>query len=250
MNLLNVVNNLEIRTELESFILNKAMDEEKIICSIVYKFAKKLPYSMDYKDENFIPCDFFNFTSTIKNNSIFKYHDNLYSKMISWSDTFKSGILIQICLIFQKMLLEKFPNDYKLTEDDYYNLGINNMTDQEEYNRYFFEILKELPEYYKRVNDKSNQEERREVLDELYIVLKEKVGNKVGGYRKTESYGNVEKITESKATINWSPYRDLEMLYYFNNMDCYDVDCNQFINNIKGRINALKNSKQITKKLK
>ena len=201
---------------------------------MAYKFSKKLPYSMDYKDEDYIPGDFLNFASTSKNNSIFKYHDNLYSKMVSWSDTFKSGILIQICLIFQKMLLEEFPNDYELKEEDYYNWGINNMTNQEDYNRCFFEILKDLPEYYKRVNNTSNQEERRQVLDEIYKILKDKVGNKVGGYRKTESYGDIEKVTESKATINWSPHRDLEMLYYFNNMDCYDVDCNQLINNLKG----------------
>lgn len=248
MKMLSIIENTELKTDFDNFILSNGVNEEDVICAMTYKFAKKLPYSMDYKDEDYVPGDFLNFTSSIKRNSIFKYHNNIYSKMVDWSDSFKSGILLQICLIFQKMLMNEFPNDYILSEEDYYNWEINNMTSNETYNHCFFEILKELPDYYKKVNDAWDQTGRREILDEIYQNIKNKIGQKVGGYKKTEVDGNIEKVTESPATVNMAPYRDLEMVYYFANIDCYDTNCSPLIDDLKNRLNHVKKPKELTKK--
>jgi len=235
MELLNIIKNDELQDKLIKYSLENKIDEEKIICSLVYKFAKNLPYSMDYKDEKYVPVDIYNFSSSIKNNSIFKYHDSLYKKLISWGDSFKSGILLQVCFIFQKMLNNEFPNNYKLDEQYYYNWGINNMTENEQYNRCFFEILNTLPTYYKMINSTESQIERRQILDKIYMIIKNKIGQKVGGYKITEVIGNVEKIKEFEPTINWSPYRDLEMVYSFEYMNCYDINCEEFINDVKNK---------------
>lgn len=232
MNLLSTIEKDIIKQELDSYILNNGENEESIICSLVYKFAKKLPYSMDYLDENFIPGDFLNVIPTQKNNAIFKYYDNIYGQMIGWGDSLKSGVLLQVCAIFQKMLCGNIPHDYELKDDDYINLGINNMTSNQEYNYRLFELLKKLPEYYNRVNTSSNQEERRNTLDEIYTLMKNQVGQKIGGFRQTEVNGDVVSVKEVKATTNWEPYRDLEMIYCFSNIDGYGMDCSELINKI------------------
>ena len=36
------------------------ISEDEVICSIVYEFASKLPYSMDYMDKDFVPGIFLN----------------------------------------------------------------------------------------------------------------------------------------------------------------------------------------------
>ena len=232
MNLLSTVKNDLVKKKFENYISNNNENEENIICSIVYKFARNLPYSMDYMDENFIPGDFLNVIPTQKNNIIFKYYDNMYSQMINWGDTLKSGVLLQVCFIFQKMLCGIIPHDYELKDEDFINLDIINMTSNQEYNYNLFETLKKLPEYYTIVTASSNIEDRRKSLDEIYLLMKKQIGQKVGGLRRTEVNGSVTQIQESKATTNWSPYRDLEMLYCFSNIDVYGIDCSELINGI------------------
>ena len=236
MELMNVNNNSLLQEEIKNFAIENRETLEDIICSIVYEFAIKLPYSMDYLDEQYVAGDFLNIGVPNGKNGIFKYYDSIYKKMIDWGDSLKSGVLLQACLIFQKMLMHEFPNNYVLNENDYYNLGINNMTSSEKYNHDLFEILKELPEYYKKVNLASSMEDRRKILEEVYKDMQNKIGQKVGGYRKSETMGNVEITEHHPATINWSPYQDLKMLYYFDHIENYGIDCTQLSKSIRKNI--------------
>ena len=219
MEFLSLLNNDEIKNKMEEFGAFKGINQDEIICSIVYEFAKNLPYSIDYKDPKFVPGIFFNVSPENPVTYIFKDYNSLYNKMISWGDTLKSGILLQLCFVFQKMLSGEISSDYQLDEEYYYSLGINQMTNNEEYNYYLFEMLKSLPEYCKRVNRLDNIEDRRKVLDEVYSIMLQRIGQKIGGFRRTTIIGNVSSIEEHKATINLSPYRDLDMLYSFNNIN-------------------------------
>lgn len=225
MELINVNKNNLLQEELKNFAIEKQEPLDDIICSVVYEFAVKLPYSMDYLDEQYVAGDFLNVGVPNSKNSIFKYYDSIYKKMIDWGDSLKSGVLLQACLIFQKMLMHEFPNNYVLNEDDYYNLGINNMTSSEKYNHDLFEILKELPEYYKKVNLANSKEDRRRIVEEVYKDMQNTIGQKVGGYRKTERIDDVEITQHRPATINWSPYQDLKMVYYFDHIENYGIDC-------------------------
>ena len=47
----------------------------------------------------------------------------------------------------------------------------------------------------------------------------------VGGYRKTERIDDIEITQHRPATINWSPYQDLKMVYYFDHIQNYGIDC-------------------------
>lgn len=237
MELMNVNNNNLLQEELKNFAIEKQETLEDIICSIVYEFTKKLPYSMDYKDEYYVPGDFLNFGVPNSAGSLFKWYDSIYKKMIDWGDSLKSGVLLQACLIFQKMLMGDFPNNYVLTEEDYYKMGINNMTGSEKYNQDLFYILKKLPDYYKKVNSVATQEDRRKVLKEVYMNMQNRIGQKVGGFIKREIIGDVETIIQHHpATINWSPYQDLKMVYYFEHIENYGIDCAQLSKSIRKNI--------------
>lgn len=249
MELTNVNDNNLLQEEIKKFAIEKRETLEDIICSIVYEFAVNLPYSMDYFDEKYVAGDFLNIGVPNSKNSIFKYYDSIYEKMIDWGDSLKSGVLLQACLIFQKMLMNQFPNNYVLSEDDYYNLGINNMTSSEKYNHDLFEILKELPQYYKKVNLANNQEDIRKVLEEVYNSMQNRIGQKVGGYRKSEKIGVVEITQHHPATINWSLYQDLKMVYYFDHIENYGIDCTSLNKFIKENL-TLQTSDPDTKKLR
>ena len=93
MKMLSVINNDKIKNELKEFGEKNQISEDKVICSIVYEFAKKLPYSMDYMDKDFVPGIFLNLRPENPSKLIFKDYSGLYYKMIDWGDTKKSGIL-------------------------------------------------------------------------------------------------------------------------------------------------------------
>lgn len=218
MELLSATNSDEIKNEIAKFGLDNCISEDEVLCSLVYDFAKKLPYSMDYMDSDFVPGIFLNIAPLNPKTYIYKYNSSLYDKMINWGDTLKSGILLQVCFIFQTMLMQQIPSNYQLSDDDYYNLGINNMTSDEEYNCYLFEMLKLLPEYCARVNSNESADDRRKVLDEVYAIMFQRVGQKVGGFRRTSVKDDVISVQDYKPTIGLFPHRDLDMLYYFNNV--------------------------------
>lgn len=237
--MLGMIKSYDVKDEINKIILEKGIKEDDIICSMVYEFSRKLPYSMDYKDKDFVPGVFLNLSPSTSNKYIFKDYDNLYKEMLSWSDTFKSGILLQVCFIFQKMLMGEFPNDYQLKDEDYYNFGISEITTDKEYNHYLFEMLKSLPDFSMRVNSASDADDRREILEEIYALMQQRIGQKVGGFRRTTIEGDLITIRENKATISWQPYRDLEMLYYFQNIHGYSsFDCSLLIDSIKNKIDC------------
>lgn len=100
---------LLIYEKVQLYSKTKGISEEKIICSLAYKFAKNLPFSMDIAQEEYAPAEFINVKPyDAEDSRFFKYNDSVYSAMVSWRDTFKSGVLLQICAIFQKMLSMNF----------------------------------------------------------------------------------------------------------------------------------------------
>lgn len=231
----NLINNDEIRNELEIFKEQSKTSEDEIICSIVYEFARKLPYSMDYMDKDFVPGVFLNISPKNPVKRSFKEYSNLYYKMIGWNDTKKSGILLQICTIFQAMIMGQLPDNFWLNEEDFENLGISQMTKDEEYNRFLFETLQMLPQYCVKLNLANDIEERRKILDDIYMVISDRIGQKIGGFKKTTIDGNVMSVDERKASIRLRPHKDLEMLYYFEGINI-DYDVRKITNNINNNI--------------
>lgn len=228
---------------IDCFMCEKSASEDKIIVSLVYAFAKGLPYSIDWALPEFVPGIFLNLRpASLLETYLFKDHDNLYKKMINWSDTLKSGVLLQICYIFQLMLMGEIPSDYEISEKDYYDWGISGFTKDEEYNRNLFMVIKDLFGYCEKINSINNIEERKKMLDEVYLILLDKVGNKVGGFRQVTISGNVYEEIVKKPSITWRPVKDLEMLFFFERINLLNVD------SLVNEINKLIGSKN--KKLK
>jgi hypothetical protein len=92
------VNEIAIRN-----MLSESGKAEEMICRMVYEFASKLPYSMDYMDPDFVPGDFLNMRPENPKKYIFIDHGNLYNKLVSWNDTIVNGVKLQVCTIFQKI---------------------------------------------------------------------------------------------------------------------------------------------------
>lgn len=247
----NFIMKYEVQTELEKFVSENGANVDNVIFTIVYDFAKNLPYSMDPKDKDFVPGDFLNFKPVESNHYIFKWWDSMYAKMIDWGDSLKSGVLLEACFIFQKMLMGEIPNDYQLSEEDYYNMGINSMTGNDGYSRKLFEVLKKMPDYYKKVNSISNFEERRKALDDVYSVMKNEIGNKVGGMSRAYIEDGKEVSVVHGATISWSPYRDVEMVYAFSGVHNFGgINCKPLIDGIKSKVDLpVTVDKEVAKKL-
>lgn len=235
MDMLNVIRDNKIQNKMKKFALDNRISQDEVICSIVYEFASKLPYSMDYMDKDFVPGIFLNVAPMNPSKWIFKDYSSLYNKMINWGDTKKSGILLQICNIFQAMLMGQFPSNYQLTEEDFHNLGIDQMTSDNEYNRFLFEILQMLPQYCLKLNSTQNLDERRKILDDIYMVILDGVGQNIGGFRRTSVDGDIISVQEHKATICLFPHRDLDMLYYFEGIK-FDFGVRDLVDNINKKI--------------
>lgn len=155
--------------------------------------------------------------------------------MINWGDTKKSGILLQICNVFQAMLIGQFPRNYQLTAESFHNLGIDQMTSDNEYNQFLFETINLLPQYCIEVNSAKTLDERRKTLDDIYMVILDRVGQKIGDFRRTSIAGDIISIQEHKATIRLFPHRDLDMLYYFEGIR-FDFDVRNLVDNINKKI--------------
>lgn len=191
--------------------------------SMVYGFSNHLPYSMDIEQEEYVPADFLNMIPNDgEENSWFKWEDRItfFNSMVNWGDTFKSAILLQICNIFQKMILGQFPNDYVLTEENYTTWGIDKMTDNREYNRCFFEILKSLPSWYSRLISSSDNQERRSILESLYASMTNRISAYYGSLKETGIDGNV--VRENKGSTPIRPSDDVAMLVHWENITFHD----------------------------
>lgn len=190
--------------------------------SMVYGFAKHLPYSMDIMQDEYVPADFFNMVPFDK---FFNWEEegrNYFNVMTHWGDTFISGMLLQVCFIFQKMLLGEFPNEYEIKEENYTEWKIDAITENEEYNKSFFEILKALPGYYRKVTMAKDNQARRKMLNECYQEMMVKIGARFGGFIETDEKGNV--VREEKANILLKPHKDIELFVYAysSGLDYYD----------------------------
>lgn len=197
-------------------------NSEEILCTLVYRFASNLPYSMDFKDPKFVLGDFMNYVPVNPKKYMFIDYGSVYNKMIHWSDTIVSGVKLQVCSIFQKMLMSINADKYTLVEEDFYLYGFDKLTGMDIYNKNIFNLLVDLPKYCKLVNSTDNLEERREHLKAVYEII-DKVTSHVEYVRRhnTEVCKDVEAVREEKVDFvhGWSPDADLHMMYHFNNID-------------------------------
>ena len=72
---------------------------------MVYGFAHKLPFSMDIEQLKYMPADFLNMELfDVDANNWFKYDDRrtFFNAMVNWGDTFKTGMMLQMCSFFSK----------------------------------------------------------------------------------------------------------------------------------------------------
>lgn len=216
-------NELSIITD----VINASDNSEEILCTLVYHFAKNLPYSMDYKDPNFVLGDYMNFVPVDPKKYMFIDYGSLYNKMIHWSDTIVTGVKLQVCSIFQKMLMSINPDKYQLDEEDFYLYGFDKLTGMEIYNKNVFNLLIDLPKYCRLVNSTDVMEERRKHLKTVYEII-DKVTSHVEYVRRhnTEVCTDIVAVREEKVDFihGWSPEADLNMMYHFNNINisnCY-----------------------------
>lgn len=235
MAMLSVIETDEVRNAFGKLREKKKISDDDVICSIVYEFAKKLPYSMDYMDTDFVPGIFLNLRPENPSKRIFKDYSGLYYRMIAWGDAKKSGILLQICNIFQAMLMGQFPSDYQLTKEDFHTLGIDKVTNDDEYNRFLFEIIEKLPQYCARLNSTQNSDERRKILDEIYTIILYRIGSRFGSFRTETKDDDIISIQKQKGKFILSPCRDLEMLYEVDYIK-FGFDVGELIDSINGKI--------------
>ena len=236
--------------EINNLMLQNGKQEDDVICSMVYKFAKNLPYSMDYLDEEFILGDFINYIPSNSNKYLFKDYSNIYNKMINWSDTLVSGIQLQVCNIFQKMLLSNMSDNYNLSEEDYYNYGFDKLTSMEQYNKTIFNFFRMLPYYCTLVNSSDSVEERRNKLDEVYGYIWQ-VTNHVIKKSKDVVISKDVIILGKVVEYNhrWKPSQDLEMMFHFERIENYNLDCSTLINYIKDRVSSNCEGKKLVKNI-
>lgn len=191
--------------------------------SMVYGFAEHLPYSIDIEQPEYVPADFLNMIpKDVDTNQWFKWDDRrtVFYSMINWGDTFKSGMLLQLCNVFQKMILGEFTHDFVLNEEDFLKMGFDSLTKNQEYNRCFFETLKSLPNHYNKVMSATNNDERRKALEDMYKEVMTKISARYGGFRERDADGNI--IRESKVTIPIRPSKDVDMLVYWDDVTFHD----------------------------
>ena len=219
--------------------IDDKVDEK--VCRIVYEFAKNLPYSMDYMDEKFVPGDFINFIPENPKKYLFVDYGCIYNKMIHWGDTIVNGIKLQVCNIFQKMLITESVDRYQLEEIDFYTYGFDKLTGMDIYNRNVFNLLVDLPKYCTLVRNATSTLERRKVLEEVYKVI-----NKVTSYVEYTKKTNKE-ITECVEAIDeevirfvhgWSPAQDLDMLYQFNYINIWDLNISPVIDACRPKLDS------------
>jgi len=236
--------------KIHNLILQNEKREDDIICSMVYKFAKNLPYSMDYLDEKFILGDFINYIPNSSNKYLFKDYGNIYSKMINWNDTLVSAIQLQVCNVFQKMLLSNISGSYILSDNDYYNYGFDRLTSMEYYNKSIFNLLRRLPEYVKMVNSYDCTEDRRKKLEEVYGYIWQ-VTNYVIRDSKDKVISKDVFVPGKLMGYHhmWKPFQDLEMMFYFERIENYNLDCDALINYIKDRASSGDRGKGLVKKI-
>lgn len=228
----------------EIAIRNMIADNSKadeMVCRLVWEFAKKLPYSMDYTDPEFVPGDFMNFVPENPKKYLFVDYGSVYNKMLHWNDTIVNAVKLQVCNIFQKMLMTESVDRYQLEEIDFYTYGFDKLTGMDIYNRNIFKLLVDLPKYCVLVRNAGSTEERRKVLEQVYAII-EKVTSYVEYTKKTnvEVTNGVEVVAEELVQFvhGWRPYQDLEMLFHFNYIDIWDLNVGPIVDSCRPKLDS------------
>jgi hypothetical protein len=112
-----------------------------------------------------------NFVPENPKKHLFVGYGCVYNKMIQWNDTIVNGVKLQLCNIFQKMLMTENVDRYQLEEIDFYTYGFDKLTGMDIYNRNVFRLLVYLPKYCVLVRNATSLEERRKVLEDVYAVI-------------------------------------------------------------------------------
>ena len=194
--------------------------------SMVYGFANHLPFSMDIMQPEYVPGDFFNMEpSDVEDNDWFKWDDRrtYFNAMTHWGDSLKSGMILEICFIFQKMLLGQIPPSFELPDEQFTTLGFDKMTSNMDYNQAFFETLKRLPKYYLLVSNTNNNEERRKALEVIFNDMMTKLCARAGGMTtETMLDEEISLITEVPGRVPIHPCRDVEMMVHWEGTIFHD----------------------------
>ena len=155
--------------------------------SMLCAFTSKLPYSMDIEQPEYVTGEFLNREPLdVDTNTWFRYEDrrNFFNSVFTWGDR-KSAAMLQICFIFLFMLLGRIPFDFYAQYEDYEKLGINKLTNDEEFNQVFFILLSKLPEFCRLIESASNNEERRKGLDFVYGYMYDEISKIIGNSKRS-----------------------------------------------------------------
>lgn len=138
--------------------------------SMVAAFVKKLPYSIDKEqNDDYVPGLFFNKLPIVKNDfSFFRFpqNQNIYAAMTNCLGAIPiAGIIIQICTIFQRMILGELPPDYDSIKREFQELDNTNIYSkyQEKINNLLWTVV-----CYYNILCISDAEERRSILEQFY----------------------------------------------------------------------------------
>lgn len=161
----------------------------ELICSSILAFARDLPYSIDFMQEEFVPGVLFNsIPNDCDNFRTFREsgEKTLFALMKDWRDSRKAAYSIQLCLILQNMLL--YDKEINIEDSDNLVWGLS----IEDSNKLKCTLSK-LNDIFKLIKNSVNIEERRRNLELVYETIKQNFSN-------------------------CSPYHDLKMFYFFNNL--------------------------------
>ena len=179
-----------------------------IFASMVYGFSKNLPYSIDIEQEEYVPADFFNaMPLDVDTNPWFKWDDRrtFFNAMYCWGDTRKTGMLLQICYLLQKLILGEIvlPENAELSDEDFINLGINKITNDEKYNKAFFSVFRNIPLYYHQIVDAPNKDARRKALEDIYHHIFIAISARFAGCTPIRPDSDFDLLTYNENMVTW-----------------------------------------------
>ena len=148
------------------------------------------------------------------------------------------------------MLMTDMPNNYNLSDEDYYNYGFDRLTSMEHYNKSIFNLLRRLSYYCSLVNSSDNVVDRRSKLEEVYGYIWQ-VTNYVVKNSKNEVISKDIVIPGKLMGYHhrWKPSQDLEMMFHFERIENYNLDCNLLINYIKDKVSSCDKGKRLVKRI-
>lgn len=227
---------------------NNNLQVDTVIWKLALRFAKKLPYSLDKEDSDFLPCDFLFMGPSNPNIRLFKENSNILNAMIGWGDTKRSGYLLQLFSIFQKMLQDKNFTISCFGELSGKYKDIDIIINSDYTNRYTNIIENSLPKYYNAfLAANKNAEKRKEVLDDMFEEFKYEIGSGSGDNKLVFVADSVVE-KQRKRGFNFKPGDDLEMLLYFNGVNLDDdANVDSLIKKIQNLYTSTKDKKNCDK---